>query len=465
MVDSTSKRTSRFDFGERNSNQRTSVAPVQSLGALLRERREAMGVSLAEVEAATRIRQKYLSAIENDEWHLLPGEVVGRGFLRNYGEYLGVDPTEVVERRRAVVDPNLVAALSTTSAGSALPPERQIDYRPKEVDLKDESDGIQRGEIKLTPILPILGVALAVALLWWGVTKLQEPASALYTMVVLRATDLFAGSEPTQTPGLVGIVNVENLTPIAPATTGVPAVALGQGVEGAAPALSAGAAPPATAGDAGTGDTGGIGGAINSGSEGGPVTPGAQEAAAVVAAVASPTPTTDPNLSLIPTATPPAGALPPVEAAAAEAPTAIPPTPTFTPVPPTPEVPTETPTETPTPEPPTPEPQVFASPSCADARSVISGLGMGQAVSGAVTIGGSATFDNFQYYKLEYAPGANAGGGFVYFDGRSVPVEGGALGTLNTAVLPNGEYTIRLTVVDQTGNYAPPCDVSIVIQN
>jgi hypothetical protein len=428
-----------------------------------------MGVSLAEVEAATRIRQKYLSAIENDEWHLLPGEVVGRGFLRNYGEYLGVDPTEVVERRRAVVDPNLVAALSTTSAGSALPPERQIDYRPKEVDLKDETDGIQRGEIKLTPILPILGVALAVALLWWGATKLQEPASALYSMVVLRATDLFAASEPTQTPGLVGIVNAVNLTPIAPATAGAPAVALGQGVEGAAPALSAGAAPPSTAGDTGAGNTGGIGGAINSGAEGGPATPSGEAAAAAVVAVASPTPTTDPNHSLIPTATPADGAPPPSEAPAAEAPAATPepPTPTFTPIPPTPlpEVPTEIPTETPTPEPPTPEPQVFAAPSCADARSVISGLGMGQVVSGAVAIGGSATFDNFQYYKLEYAPGANAGGGFVYFDGRSVPIEGGALGTLNTAVLPNGEYTIRLTVVDQTGNYASPCDVNIVIQN
>jgi len=78
-----------------------------TLGAALRERREALGASLAEVEAATKIRQKYLSALEADEWQLLPGEVVGRGFLRNYAAYLGLEPTDIVDRRRAVADPSL----------------------------------------------------------------------------------------------------------------------------------------------------------------------------------------------------------------------------------------------------------------------------------------------------------------------------------------------------------------------
>ena len=69
---------------ERGRSGRTAAAPIQSIGPLLRERREAMGVTLAEAEVATRIRQKYLAALEADEWDLLPGEVVGRGFLRNY---------------------------------------------------------------------------------------------------------------------------------------------------------------------------------------------------------------------------------------------------------------------------------------------------------------------------------------------------------------------------------------------
>src|SRR5690606_17784372 len=156
-------------------------APVHSLGALLRERREAMGVSLAEVEVATRIRQKYLSALESEEWHLLPGEVVGRGFLRNYADYLGLDPQEIMDRRRAITDVGMTQALSTTSAGAPLPPEREVDYRPKEVELKDEGDGIQRGEIHLTPILAIIAVAVVVGLGLWGLSMLREPLGEMLT--------------------------------------------------------------------------------------------------------------------------------------------------------------------------------------------------------------------------------------------------------------------------------------------
>jgi hypothetical protein len=46
-----------------------------------------------------------------------------------------------------------------------------------------------------------------------------------------------------------------------------------------------------------------------------------------------------------------------------------------------------------------------------------------------------------------------------------VQVSGGVLGNIDTTVLVNGEYTIRLTVVDQVGNFPPPCDVTVVVQN
>ena len=110
---------------------------MQTLGAILREQRDALGVTLAEVEEVTRIRQKYLAALEADEWHLLPGEVVGRGFLRNYALFLGLDPEELMERRRAMLDPELLQALADTSAGTTLPPVREVDYRPKDVDLEE----------------------------------------------------------------------------------------------------------------------------------------------------------------------------------------------------------------------------------------------------------------------------------------------------------------------------------------
>ena len=78
---------------------------------------------------------------------------------------------------------------------------------------------------------------------------------------------------------------------------------------------------------------------------------------------------------------------------------------------------------------------------------------------------GTAVNDSLDYYKLEFAPGQNAAAGFVYFDGQSSPVSSGQLGSLDTRALESGAYTIRITVVDQTGNFLEPCLVSIVVQN
>jgi cytoskeleton protein RodZ len=159
---------------ERGRSGRNGVpAPVQSIGPLLRERREAMGVTLAEAEVATRIRQKYLAALEADEWDLLPGEVVGRGFLRNYSTYLGLEPTEMIERRRAVADDSMAAVLVNTSAGSALPPERKVDYRPKDVALKDEGDDLDAPrQINWAPLLALLSAGALLALAYLGITQL-----------------------------------------------------------------------------------------------------------------------------------------------------------------------------------------------------------------------------------------------------------------------------------------------------
>ena len=119
-------------------------------------------------------------------------------------------------------------------------------------------------------------------------------------------------------------------------------------------------------------------------------------------------------------------------------------------------LPTEVPVE---------EEVLVVAPVCPDLRSVIASPGVNETVSGAMGVTGTAIHDGFQYYKLEYALGADAGGGFVYFDGGNAPVVGGLLGGLDTTILPNGAYTIHLIVVDATGNFPPPCRVTVNIQN
>lgn len=62
-----------------------------SLSRMLREAREAKGVTLRQAEVATRVRGKYLRGLEAGEWASLPEPLYVRGFLRSYARYLGLD--------------------------------------------------------------------------------------------------------------------------------------------------------------------------------------------------------------------------------------------------------------------------------------------------------------------------------------------------------------------------------------
>jgi hypothetical protein len=66
------------------------------LGETLRVAREAKGVTLSQAEAVTRVRGKYLRALEEADWGSLPEPLYVKGFLRSYARYLGLDPLNVI---------------------------------------------------------------------------------------------------------------------------------------------------------------------------------------------------------------------------------------------------------------------------------------------------------------------------------------------------------------------------------
>jgi cytoskeleton protein RodZ len=70
----------------------------RSAGDLLRQRREALGLEVTEVAAALRIKPAYLMALEDGQPGLLPGPAYAIGFLRAYGEHLGLDGNEILRR-------------------------------------------------------------------------------------------------------------------------------------------------------------------------------------------------------------------------------------------------------------------------------------------------------------------------------------------------------------------------------
>jgi cytoskeleton protein RodZ len=71
---------------------------VRELGQFLRTKRESLGLSLDEVQERTKIRKRYLIALENGDWSILPGNVYGRGFVRSYAEVLGLDGLELLQK-------------------------------------------------------------------------------------------------------------------------------------------------------------------------------------------------------------------------------------------------------------------------------------------------------------------------------------------------------------------------------
>jgi transcriptional regulator with XRE-family HTH domain len=74
---------------------------MATIGRVLAEARERAGKSLKDVERVTKIRAKYIEALENDQFGLIPGDAYVRGFIRSYATYLGIDPEPLIEQYRA----------------------------------------------------------------------------------------------------------------------------------------------------------------------------------------------------------------------------------------------------------------------------------------------------------------------------------------------------------------------------
>jgi cytoskeleton protein RodZ len=73
---------------------------MAEIGSTLREARMRAHIDITEVETRTKIRAKYLRAIENEEWDLLPGPIYAKSFLRTYGDFLGLDSRMLVDEFR-----------------------------------------------------------------------------------------------------------------------------------------------------------------------------------------------------------------------------------------------------------------------------------------------------------------------------------------------------------------------------
>jgi cytoskeletal protein RodZ len=109
---------------------------LQSVGEALRAAREAQGFSLQEAEAQTRIRLKFLRALEEGDVDVLPSELHAKGFLRNYALFLRLDADDLVDRFSAATGhtPRPITRLTETPAPYPPPGTRATPPFAAEVD-------------------------------------------------------------------------------------------------------------------------------------------------------------------------------------------------------------------------------------------------------------------------------------------------------------------------------------------
>jgi hypothetical protein len=127
---------------------------MAGIGATLREARERAHLDIVDFEARTKIRAKYLRALEDEEWSLLPGYTFTKGFLRTYADMLGLDGRALVDEfKRQYRDPSELEGPPLSPAGRRDP--RRSRERPRE-------QGGERGGRGRPPSRPPIVVAVIV---------------------------------------------------------------------------------------------------------------------------------------------------------------------------------------------------------------------------------------------------------------------------------------------------------------
>jgi cytoskeleton protein RodZ len=143
---------------------------MTDIGAMLREARMREHLDIAEFESRTKIRAKYLRALEDEEWALLPGYTFTKAFLRTYADMLGLDGRMLVDEfKHQYQDP------SEIDLAPVLPARRDARRGRERARERPSERGRERSRRRSGPSSRVMLVALLVLLL----------AAALYAVKVL----------------------------------------------------------------------------------------------------------------------------------------------------------------------------------------------------------------------------------------------------------------------------------------
>jgi len=139
---------------------------ARPLGEWLQHRREELDISLEQADADTRIRARYLEALEAEDLEALPNKVVARGFLRNYAAYLELDPQQAIDRYAAVAGPTEIESPAISESS----PFDSETFQPVPL---HEMPG-QASRWRLSAGLLVVLVAVFAVLIWRGYPYISD---------------------------------------------------------------------------------------------------------------------------------------------------------------------------------------------------------------------------------------------------------------------------------------------------
>ena len=132
------------------------------VGKILREQREAKGLTFEDVESSTSIRRSYIEAIENGKYDKLPGLVYARGFVRNYADFLGLDGDAIAAQFKEEMEPEVKEQEDITPAPavSAKPVTQRDESRKVTFSSGQDFKARTQGTSTMTKVLSAAAVVV-----------------------------------------------------------------------------------------------------------------------------------------------------------------------------------------------------------------------------------------------------------------------------------------------------------------
>jgi cytoskeleton protein RodZ len=200
------------------------------LGQLLRQTREEKGVDLEKVSHETRIRVRFLEALEQENYDELPTPGHVHGFLRNYALYLGLDLEEVQALYDAENKENrLVPGI----------------FRPKDIDLAPPRRPVARASVVLGVVLGLVALVVGGWALWQYGMPTVQPVLTLLTPAAARTS--IAAETAAAAAGATAVVQTSEAATVDAATVAARAAARAAATQTPTPTTAGATATPAAA--------------------------------------------------------------------------------------------------------------------------------------------------------------------------------------------------------------------------